>query len=97
MSNDIQPFRIAATDSQLDDLKRRLRETRWPEHECVDDWSQDCRSHTRRSSPLIGWKSTTGAQGRLASTTSRNSRRRLTGLGYTLCMFARLTPARYRS
>jgi pimeloyl-ACP methyl ester carboxylesterase len=40
MSNDIQPFRIAATDSQLDDLKRRLRETRWPEHECVDDWSQ---------------------------------------------------------
>src|SRR5271169_1413600 len=40
MSNDIQPFRIAATDSQLDDLKRRLRETRWPERECVDDWSQ---------------------------------------------------------
>jgi epoxide hydrolase len=40
MSNDIQPFRITATDSQLDDLKRRLRETRWPERECVDDWSQ---------------------------------------------------------
>jgi hypothetical protein len=40
MSYDIQPFRIAATDSQLDDLKRRLRETRWPERECVDDWSQ---------------------------------------------------------
>ncbi len=40
MSSDIQPFRIAATDSQLDDLKRRLRETRWPERECVDDWSQ---------------------------------------------------------
>ena len=40
MSNDIQPFRIAATDSQLDDLKRRLRETRWPERECVADWSQ---------------------------------------------------------
>ena len=40
MSNDIEPFRIAATDAQLDDLKRRLRETRWPERECVDDWSQ---------------------------------------------------------
>jgi epoxide hydrolase len=40
MSNDIQPFLIAATDSQLADLKRRLRETRWPERECVDDWSQ---------------------------------------------------------
>ena len=40
MSTDIQPFRIAATDAQLADLKRRLRETRWPERECVDDWTQ---------------------------------------------------------
>jgi len=40
MSSEIQPFRIAATDSQLEDLKRRLRDTRWPERECVDDWSQ---------------------------------------------------------
>ena len=40
MSNNIEPFRIAATDAQLEDLKRRLRETRWPERECVDDWSQ---------------------------------------------------------
>ena len=37
MSNAVQPFRIAATDSQLDDLKRRLRETRCPERDCVDD------------------------------------------------------------
>jgi epoxide hydrolase len=40
MSNQITPFKIAATDDQLDDLKRRLRATRWPEPECVDDWSQ---------------------------------------------------------
>ena len=40
MSNIIQPFRIEVTDAQLDDLKRRLRETRWPERESVDDWSQ---------------------------------------------------------
>src|SRR5712692_9023066 len=40
MSNEITPFRIAATDAALDDLKRRLRATRWPERECVDDWSQ---------------------------------------------------------
>jgi epoxide hydrolase len=40
MSAEITPFRIAATDSELDDLKRRLRDTRWPERECVDDWSQ---------------------------------------------------------
>src|SRR5258706_16247759 len=40
MSTDIQPFRIAATDDQLEDLKHRLRHTRWPERECVDDWTQ---------------------------------------------------------
>src|SRR5713101_5550286 len=40
MSNEITPFRISATDAELDDLKRRLRATRWPERECVDDWSQ---------------------------------------------------------
>ncbi len=38
MSNNIELFRIAATEAQLDDLKRRLRETRWPERESVDDW-----------------------------------------------------------
>lgn len=40
MSDKILPFRIAATDEQLDDLRRRLRATRWPERECVDDWTQ---------------------------------------------------------
>ncbi|HTR61362.1 MAG TPA: epoxide hydrolase [Candidatus Binataceae bacterium] len=40
MSTEITPFKIAATDEQLEDLKRRLRNTRWPERECVDDWSQ---------------------------------------------------------
>ena len=39
-SAEITPFRIAATDDQLEDLKRRLRATRWPERECVEDWSQ---------------------------------------------------------
>ena len=38
--SDIQPFEIAATDDALDDLRRRLRGTRWPNEEPVDDWSQ---------------------------------------------------------
>ena len=37
---DIQPFRIEASDEQLEDLKQRLRNTRWPDAEVVDDWSQ---------------------------------------------------------
>jgi pimeloyl-ACP methyl ester carboxylesterase len=40
MSSDIKPFRIAVGDDVLDDLKDRLRRTRWPEAELVDDWSQ---------------------------------------------------------
>ena len=40
MDNPITPFRIAVGDDVLDDLKSRLRKTRWPEAELVDDWSQ---------------------------------------------------------
>ena len=36
----IQPFEIAIPDADLVDLGERLRRTRWPEPECVDDWSQ---------------------------------------------------------
>ena len=36
----INPFRIAIPDTDLADLKDRLARTRWPEAECVDDWSQ---------------------------------------------------------
>jgi len=37
MSDQIAPFRIAITDEQLEDLKRRLRATRRSEGESVDD------------------------------------------------------------
>jgi pimeloyl-ACP methyl ester carboxylesterase len=40
MTRTIKPFRIAIGDDLLDDLKSRLRKTRWPEAELVDDWSQ---------------------------------------------------------
>ena len=40
MTPGIEPFRIATTDEQLADLGDRLRRTRWPEPETVDDWSQ---------------------------------------------------------
>ena len=37
---DIEDFTIAIADEQLADLKQRLENTRWPEAEVVDDWSQ---------------------------------------------------------
>jgi epoxide hydrolase len=35
-----EPFRIAVAEDDLIDLRERLRRTRWPARECVDDWSQ---------------------------------------------------------
>jgi pimeloyl-ACP methyl ester carboxylesterase len=40
MSDAVTPFQIHASDDALDELRRRLRATRWPEAELVDDWSQ---------------------------------------------------------
>ena len=36
----ITPFRLEVPDADLDDLRERLRRTRGPEAETVDDWSQ---------------------------------------------------------
>ena len=36
----IRPFTIDVPDAVLDDLRSRLHNTRWPEAELVDDWSQ---------------------------------------------------------
>ena len=40
MSDAIKPFRISVADDVLNDLRSRLRHTRWPEAELVEDWSQ---------------------------------------------------------
>ena len=40
MSEEIRGFRVAVGDDVLDDLRARLRNTRWPDAELVDDWSQ---------------------------------------------------------
>ncbi len=36
----LTPFRIDVPSSEIDDLRDRLRRSRWPERETVDDWSQ---------------------------------------------------------
>jgi pimeloyl-ACP methyl ester carboxylesterase len=40
MAEEIIPFRIDVPDADLADLQDRLRRTRWPDQETVDDWSQ---------------------------------------------------------
>src|SRR5260370_19540268 len=40
MSEGIRPFKIHVSDADLEDLKKRLRATRWPDPQTVPDWSQ---------------------------------------------------------
>ena len=40
MSDEIRPFTIDVPEAVLDDLHTRLRHTRWPDREVVEDWSQ---------------------------------------------------------
>ena len=40
MKEQIRPFTLEVPEAELDDLKRRLATTRWPEAEAVEDWSQ---------------------------------------------------------
>ncbi len=35
-----EPFEVSITEAEIADLRARLRRTRWPEREPVDDWSQ---------------------------------------------------------
>lgn len=39
-SNTIHPFELSITEPTLEDLQTRLRLTRWPDKETVNDWSQ---------------------------------------------------------
>ncbi|RHW26240.1 epoxide hydrolase [Nocardioides immobilis] len=36
----VEAYEIRVPDEELEDLRRRLRDARWPEKETVDDWSQ---------------------------------------------------------
>jgi epoxide hydrolase len=40
MPDEVTPFRVEIAEAALDDLRQRLRRTRWPEAEPVADWSQ---------------------------------------------------------
>src|SRR6266404_5736162 len=39
-TKDVTPFKVHVPQAALNDLKRRLASTRWPERETVGDWSQ---------------------------------------------------------
>ena len=44
----IRPFNVEIAQERLDDLRRRIEATQWPERETVGDWSQGVRLETMR-------------------------------------------------
>lgn len=40
MTASLHEFRVEISDEEIEDLRRRLRATRWPDDETVEDWSQ---------------------------------------------------------
>ncbi len=40
MGDEVVPYKIDVAEAELDELRDRLRRTRWPEAETVTDWSQ---------------------------------------------------------
>ncbi|MQY21673.1 epoxide hydrolase family protein [Nocardia macrotermitis] len=45
----VRPFTVSISDSEIDDVRRRLAGTRWPDPETVSDWSQGVRVANARS------------------------------------------------
>jgi pimeloyl-ACP methyl ester carboxylesterase len=45
----VRPFRVEFPESDLDDLRRRVLATRWPDRETVDDASQGVRLHVAQA------------------------------------------------
>ena len=45
----IRPFRVNVPEAELDDLRRRIAATRWPDRETVADTSQGVQLKTMRS------------------------------------------------
>ena len=60
----VRPFRIDVPDAVLDDLRHRLAQTRWPEAEPVDDWSQGAPLAGYRTCAATGARTTTGGLAR---------------------------------
>jgi len=55
VGTEIRPFEVDVPEADLDELRRRIQATRWPEKETVEDQSQGVQLAT------IGWGTHSGA------------------------------------
>ena len=89
MDTAINPFCISVGDDVLDDLRSRLRRTRWPEAELVDDWSQGAPLKWIQDSCRYWQTGMIGGAAKPASTASRSSQPRSMGSAFTSCTSVR--------
>ena len=61
---EVRPFQVDVPEEDLDDLRRRILATRWPEKETVEDQSQGPRLATMQALARYWARSTTGASAR---------------------------------
>lgn len=92
----ITPFRIDVPEADLDDLRARLRRTRWPEPEPVGDWSQGTPLAVLREFCEYWAVATTGAARRPGSTDFRSTAPKSTAWACTSCTCVRRTRTRCR-
>ena len=63
-ATEIRTFEVEIPDEQIDDLRRRIRATRWPEKELVVDASQGVQTKMLQELGATGARSTTSADWR---------------------------------
>jgi len=62
---DIRPFHVDSPDEALEDLRRHITATNWPEKETVADQSQGVPlAMIQKLARAIGWRATTDAHAR---------------------------------
>jgi hypothetical protein len=94
MTDLIRSFRLEVNQSDLDDLKARLLQTRFPDQETVPDTSQGPQ-RARLKALISHWAdgmATTGGPAKPCSTVGANTRPRSTVSGSTSCISARPSP-----
>ena len=69
----IRPFKVEAPQAALDDLRRRIAATRWPDKETVADRSQGAQLAKLQELVRYWGRTTTGGRPRRSSTPFRNS------------------------
>ncbi len=89
--NSIRPFTVQVPQAALDELRRRISMTRWPDRETVNDSSQGAQLDRLKRSFATGGGTTTGEKSKRSSMHFLNSSQRSTASTFTSSMSIHVT------